>query len=372
MPQDRTPQVRRLLEALDDQANGHTLLLIDPRGTIVWANSGAERILGCDKQSLIGQPSSELFMPDDVALGIPDHELAVARSQGSAEDDRWTRRPDGSAFWATGLTYALRDEAGELLGYGKLFRNRTDWKEQQETLRNQLTELEARDQRKNQVIATLAHELRNPLVPLVNATHLLRDGAGVDYPVQLIERQIEMIRRLVDGLLEATRASTGKVRLHLQHLVLQEVIRHATETVHPIIEQRGQRLDILMPPGPIELEGDCIRLQQVFGNLLHNAARYTPAGGRIWLQVTAEADEAVVRIEDNGIGIAPETLSHIFDLFAQVRVADSGDGGVGIGLTVVKELVMLHGGTVQASSDGIGRGSAFIVRLPREPLLHRM
>jgi signal transduction histidine kinase len=137
--------------------------------------------------------------------------------------------------------------------------------------------------------------------------------------------------------------------------------------VHALIEQRGQQLDLLMPPGPIALEGDCIRLQQVFGNLLHNAARYTPPGGRIWLQVTAEAEEAVVRVEDNGIGIAPETLSHIFDLFAQVHGTDSGDGGVGIGLTVVKELVVLHGGTVQASSDGIGKGSVFIVRLPREP-----
>ncbi len=365
MPEYRSAQVRRLLEALDDQANGHTLLLIDPRGTIVWANRGAERILGCDKESLIGQPSSSLFVPDDVALGIPDHELAVARSQGSAEDDRWTRRPDGSVFWATGLTYALHDEAGGLLGYGKLFRNRTDWKEQQETLRNQLADLEERDRRKNQSIATLAHELRNPLVPLLNATQLLREGAAVGYPVELIERQVEMIRRLVEGLLEATRASTGKVRLHRERLVLQEVIRHATESVHPLIQQRGQQLDILMPPVPIELEGDCVRLQQVFGNLLHNAARYTPGGGRIWVQLTAEAEEAVVRVEDDGIGIAPETLAHIFDLFAQVHAVDSEEGGVGIGLTVVKELVVMHGGTVQASSDGIGKGSVFIVRLPR-------
>ncbi|NLD54139.1 MAG: PAS domain-containing sensor histidine kinase [Burkholderiaceae bacterium] len=366
MPQDRSPEVRRLLEALDDQASGHTLLLIDPHGTIVWANRGAERILGCDKGSLIGRPSSALFVPDDVALGIPDHELAVARSQGSAEDERWTQRPDGSTFWATGLTYALTDEEGELIGYGKLFRNRTDWKEQQETLRNQLADLEARDTRKNHVISTLAHELRNPLAPLTNATHLLRGGAAVDYPIQLIERQVGMLRRLVDGLLEATRASAGKVRLERERLVLQEVIRHATESVHTLIDQRGQQFDILMPPGPIELVGDCVRLQQVFGNLLHNAARYTPPGGRIWLQVTAEGEEAVVRVEDNGIGIEPETLAHIFDLFAQVHVADTGEGGVGIGLAVVKELVMLHGGTVQATSDGIGRGSTFTVRLPRE------
>jgi two-component system CheB/CheR fusion protein len=289
--------------------------------------------------------------------------MDVARSRGSAEDDRWSRRPDGTRFWAIGTAYALRDASGNLMGYGKIMQNRTDWKLRQETIANRLQAATALEEQKNVMISMLAHELRNPLAPLMNAAHMLRQGMTTDYPIRLIERQVDFIRRLVDDLLEATLLNVGKVQLKCERLVLQEVIASSVETVRPLLDEHSHRLEVLPTPGPIHVHGDAIRLQQVFSNLLTNAAKYTKDGGTIWVKVATEDEDAVVRVEDNGVGIPSDMLLAIFDLFAQVQTPVA-EGGLGIGLSLVKELVNLHGGTVQANSDGIDKGSEFIVRLP--------
>ena len=356
----------RLLSALLQQANDHAILIFGRDDRILWANSGAEILLDRAREDLVGLHTSELFLDEDVERKLPEHEFEIARSRGSAHDDRWSRRPDGSRFWATGLAYALRDARGELIGYGKVIQNRTDLKQRQETLTNQVQAFSRAAEHRDSMISTLAHELRGPLTPLLNAAQMLREGMPVEYPVQLIERQVEFIRRLVDDLLEATRARTGKLRLKRESLVLQDVIAASVEMAKPRLERRSQRLEILLAPTPIMVDGDAIRLQQVIANLLDNAAKYTAEGGRIWIKATIEDEDAVVRIEDNGVGIAPDMLQFIFELFAQVQNEDQGAGaeGLGIGLSLVKELVALHGGTVQANSDGIGRGSAFTVRLP--------
>jgi two-component system CheB/CheR fusion protein len=272
-------------------------------------------------------------------------------------------RSDDSRFWASGVTYALRDKNDDLIGYGKLFQNRTDFREQLAGLRNQVAELAGLDARKNLMLTTFGHELRGPLGSLMNATHLLRQGDS-DYAVQLVERQVDFIRRLIDDLMEATSIHAGKVKLQLERLVLQDVLMRSVDAVRNQILQKNQDLDVLLPPGVVYVEGDAVRLQQVFSNLLVNAAKYTGQGGRIWLKLTVEGNEAVARVEDNGIGIEPEMLTHIFELFAQVHAPRSAAEGVGIGLSVVKDLVTLHGGSVQANSDGVGKGSDFIVRLP--------
>lgn len=364
MASGRSPRVDSLLEAFLEQSKDHVLLLFGIDETILWANAGSERVLGGPVDDLVGCNGSVLFTPEDVELGVPAHEFAIARSHGSSEDDRWMQRPDGSRFWASGLAYALRDKHGELMGYGKVFQNRTDWKEQQETLKHRANEFARSEEQRNRMISTFAHELRNPLSPLVNAMTLLSEGAPVEYPVKLIERQVDFIRRLVDDLLEATHVHAGKVQLRTERIVLQEVVAAAAETVRALVEEHEHRLELLLPPWPVTMDGDAVRLQQVFTNLLINAVKYTPRGGRIWVKATTEGAEAVMRFEDDGEGIAPDMLSHIFDLFAQVRPSTTAEGGVGIGLSLVKELVTLHGGTVQANSDGIGKGSEFIVRLP--------
>jgi PAS domain S-box-containing protein len=357
------PQLEALLKALLEQAQDHGLLLFDLGLRIIWANPGAEKILGRRLADLLGVHSSQMFLKEDVDLGIPEQEMEVARSRGYAEDDRWSLRPDGSRFWATGMSYALRDGQGELIGYGKIIQNRTDWKLRQDTIGNRLEAVSALDEQKNVMISTLAHELRNPLAPLMNAAHMLRQGAAPDYPIRLIERQVDFIRRLVDDLLEATRISVGKVRLKRNRLVLQDVISASVDTVRPLFDQHAHRLELHPTPGPILVDGDPIRLQQVFSNLLTNAAKYTRDGGTIWIQVATEDTDAVVRIKDNGVGIPPDMLFEIFNLFAQVHTPEA-NGGLGIGLSLVKELVTLHGGSVQANSDGLGKGSEFIVRLP--------
>ncbi|MBA3476812.1 MAG: PAS domain-containing sensor histidine kinase [Lautropia sp.] len=361
---DLTPQVERLLSVLLEQATDHAMLLFGVDERVLWASPGAETILGRSCEELVGVAAADMFLQEDVELGIPEQEFEIARSRGSAEDDRWSQRPDGSRFWATGLAYALRDRGGEIIGYGKIIQNRTDWKLRQETIVNRLRAVTDLDAHKNTLIATLAHELRNPLAPLMNATSMLREGMPADYPIRLIERQVDFIQRLVDDLLEATRASAGKLELKRERLLLQDVITAAVETVRPLLERHLHKIDLLATPGPIFVNADTIRLQQVFSNLLSNAAKYTHDGGNIWVRATTEDTDAVVRIEDNGIGIAPDMLLHIFELFAQVRTPATPDGGLGIGLSLVKELVNLHGGSVQANSDGIGKGSVFIVRLP--------
>ncbi len=234
----------------------------------------------------------------------------------------------------------------------------------------QREDAEAVNRRQNEFLAMLAHELRNPLSPLAMAASLLERDAGAA-PQQLrlarvIGRQVDHMARLLDDLLDAARISSGKIRLAVEALALADVLRHAVETVQPRIAERGQALDVELPASTVAVEGDKVRLAQVFTNLLGNASKYTGDGGRLRLAAQAGPDEIVVTLSDNGTGIAPEVLPYIFDLFTQgPRSLARSEGGLGVGLNVVRNLVGMHRGTVEAHSDGPGRGSRFTVRLPR-------
>ncbi|HVL57121.1 MAG TPA: ATP-binding protein [Burkholderiaceae bacterium] len=359
-------RAQQLLWRLVQQSNEQAVLLLDLEGIVLWANPGAAQAFGAAEEELVGQSLDRYFTPQDVQLGIPQYERELARQRGTSHDDRWHLRADGTRWWAGGLMTAVRDQDGSVAAFAKVMRNRTQLKELLDNLHNRVEALALSDRQKNLFISALSHELRNPLAPLVNAVHLLRLQSGdaqVQYPVKLIERQVDFIKRLVDDLLDVTRIGAGKMQLLKAPLALRPVLERAIDAVRPLIDERRHRVDLVATVGPIEIEADADRLHQVFTNLLSNAAKYTPEGGRIWISADVEADEAVVRIHDNGIGIAPEMLSRIFDLFTQVDMSASR-GGLGIGLSLVKELVALHGGTVQVSSDGIGRGSEFTVRLP--------
>lgn len=360
-------QYERLLRLLAEQSKEHAIILLDADARVIWWSPGAEHIFERRASEMVGQLLSALFPPEDVQTGIPDQETNIARGFGRAEDDRWQTRLDGSRFWASGLLVALRDEKGDLLGYGKILRNRTDLREQLDSLRNQVEALIKSDQQKNIFLATLSHELRNPLAPLSNAVQLLRmtamDVANLQYPIKLIERQVEFIRRLVDDLLDVTRISTGKVRLNKRLVVLNEIIERAVEATRSLIEERDHRLQLFLPSAPIRLQADPDRLHQVFVNLITNAAKFTPEHGEVLVKGTTEGDEAVVQVEDTGVGIPHDMLPRIFELFTQMEV-DLSRGGLGIGLALVKELITLHGGSVQVRSEGTGKGSEFTVRLP--------
>ena len=361
--------IERYLRLQAEQTSEYATLIISPQGIVVWCNATAARMFGYSQETLTGLPARRLFTPEDVERGVAEFELDVASKSSDMDNDRWMFRADGSRFWATGSTTALRDGHGNLMGFGKSLRNRTDIKEQLELLAKRAEALQQADQHKNIFLSTLSHELRNPLAPLANALQLMRlsspDNAALQYPIKLIERQVEFIRRLVDDLLDLTRISAGKVDLQLHPVDIRDVIARAVEMTQPLIAQRGHRLKQLLLPTSIVVNADRDRLEQVFVNLLTNAAKYTPEGGDIEVRATLDRNEAIVHVVDNGIGIPKEMQSHIFDLFTQVASsANHSGGGLGIGLSLVKNLVELHGGSVQVRSDGPGKGSEFAVRLP--------
>ena len=367
----KPPPVDQLLRLLAEVAREHAILLLDADGHITWWNPTASRIFGISCEEVAGKHLSFLFTEEDRALQLPDLELEVARMNGAAENDRWLARPDGTQFWAVGATTCLRDDAGNSIGFGKILRNRTDAKEQIDTLRNTVDKLREQDEHRTTFLSTLSHEMRNPLTPLTNAAEVLRrlpaDSVQRTAFLDIIDRQVAMLARLVDDLMDVARIGAGKVELELKVVVLQDVLRQAIESLSPRIQVLGHNLELLVPPVPILVHGDEQRLLQVFTNLVGNAIKYTPRGGNIWVKATVEENEAVARIEDDGSGIAPDMLPMIFDLFTQAeRTRGQSQGGLGIGLSVVKDLVTLHGGSVQVRSDGIGKGSEFSVRLPLE------
>jgi signal transduction histidine kinase/ActR/RegA family two-component response regulator len=225
------------------------------------------------------------------------------------------------------------------------------------------------DRRKDEFLAMLAHELRNPLAPMRNSLHLLRLN-GDSSPTlgsvrEMMERQINHMVRLVDELLEVSRITRGKIELRKEHVELSAIISSAVETSKPLIEGAGHQLMVELPSDPLIFDADPVRLTQVFANLLNNATKYTKPGGKIWLTVHREGGEAVATVRDTGIGISAEMLPRVFEIFTQVDPAHRGmQAGLGIGLTLVRSLVQMHGGTVTAFSQGLDQGSEFVVRLP--------
>lgn len=230
-------------------------------------------------------------------------------------------------------------------------------------------ELREEHRRKDDFLAMLSHELRNPLAPLVHAIELLRRRAvapaDVDRQLDIMARQVIQLTRLVEDLLDVSRVSLGRITLQRQPLALREVLQSAVDATRPMLDARNHTVTLSISEEPLPLSADNVRLTQVFANLLHNAAKYTDPGGRIEVRVAREAADAVVRITDNGVGMSPDFVPRVFDLFAQAPVSlGRAHGGLGIGLTLVRALVELHGGHVTAHSDGLGRGSSFVVRLP--------
>jgi signal transduction histidine kinase/ActR/RegA family two-component response regulator len=232
--------------------------------------------------------------------------------------------------------------------------------------------LQETDRRKDEFLAILAHELRNPLAPLRNALSILRlrgaDAQILEQTRNIMERQLQQMVRLIDDLMDISRVTRGKIELRKERLDLAAVIRDALETSRPLIEESGHEIQVSCPPEPLFLNADPTRLAQVFANLLNNAAKYTPRGGRIWLTAERQEDSVFVKVRDTGVGIPAHMLLRIFETFTQVdRSLERPQGGLGIGLALVRSLVELHGGSVVARSDGPGQGSELIVRLPVEP-----
>ena len=278
--------------------------------------------------------------------------------------------PDGSIRWisAKGRANFDHQEPGRLISVDGTVADITGRKVIEEERERLLGQLQDADRRKDEFLATLAHELRNPLAPIRNGLQVMR-LAGANGTIEqariMMERQLVQLIRLVDDLLDTSRLTSGKLELRRERIELRAVIDAAVETCRPVIEQAGHELAVVVPGDPILMDGDVTRLAQVVSNLLINSAKYTPPGGHIRLSVRCEKDMVVLVVADDGIGIPPNMLGKVFEMFAQVdRALEKTTGGLGIGLSLVKGLVQMHGGTIEARSEGDGRGSEFIVRLP--------
>ena len=372
MPDPRQPPpayCEELFYQFVQTVQDHAIFAMDPQGRIVHWNAGAAHIMGFDASDVVGRELHDIFTQEDCDAGVPRLELETAEHMGRAADERWHVRKDGSRFWGLGAVTAVRAADGALLGFGKIVADRTDLKELQDALQSRNDALGHADELKNRFLATLAHELRNPQSVLANSAGVLRRYAAGDLQLQtvaeMIERQVRQTQRLIEDLTDLARSSRGRIELRMQQLDLREMARLAAEAVQSVMTERRHDLATVLPDLPVPIEADADRLQQIIINLLRNAARYTPPGGRISLSVAAEGHEGVVRIHDTGVGIPAGQLAEIFELFTQVHPENvESRAGMGIGLALARELVELHGGTIQARSEGIGKGSEFIVRLP--------
>jgi PAS domain S-box-containing protein len=348
---------RLMVEVVQDYA----IFMLDGQGRVASWNAGAQRIKGYSAEEIIGRHFSAFYPPEVAASGWPDRELESARKEGRFEDEGWRLRKDGTRFWANVVITAIHDDAGQFVGFVKVTRDMTQ--------RRRVEALEEAERQMNEFLAMLAHELRNPLAPIRNALSVLQMTAPAQgkeaWARNIIDRQLTHMTRLVDDLLDVSRITSGKITLHREPIDLRDAIATAVEASRPLIDARHHRLEVTVPPEPLRMSADATRLAQVVVNLLNNAAKYTPEGGHIRLSLDSNGSQAIVRVRDNGMGITPELLPHVFDLFMQgQRSLDRSEGGLGIGLTLVHRLAHMHGGSVEAHSAGTGRGSEFVVRLP--------
>jgi PAS domain S-box-containing protein len=352
--------VEEKFRGIVESATEFAIFTTDFEGVVNSWNSGATRLLGYEESEVIGKHCRILFTPEDNVTHQPEAEMRDALVKGSGNDERWHLKKNGERFWGSGLMMPLQDEAGNIHGYLKIFRDMTRAKRAEEALKDA-------DRRKDEFLALLAHELRNPLAAISNAAAVLLMPGGdkaLEWAQEVITRQSKSLSRLLDDLLDVSRVTKGKIRLRNERIDLAPIINKAIELVRPLIEEKKHSLTLTIAPGEIAVMGDALRIEQIFVNLLTNAAKYTDAGGSI--TITAhQSEEAIIIVRDNGVGIADDMLTYIFEPFVQAdRSLDRSQGGLGIGLTLARSLVELHGGTITAKSDGPGKGSEFSIRLP--------
>lgn len=330
-------------------------------GIIRTWNSGAERLFGYTSEEAIGKSITIIIPPE---RRDEENEILARVSRGERIEHFDTVRinKDGNRIDISLTVSPIRNSAGELIGASKVARNISERKRIEAELQNA-------DRRKDQFIALLAHELRNPLAPLRNGLQAMRlashDKTTVDQLRGMMERQLGHMVRLIDDLLDVSRITQNKMELRRARILLSDVISSAIETARPVIESAGHQLNVILPSRSVALDADITRLAQVFSNLLTNSAKYTEPGGTIWVEAELQDHEVVITVRDNGTGIPSEALPRIFDMFSQAdRSIERSAGGLGIGLSLVKGLVEMHGGSVRAKSEGQGKGSLFTVKLP--------
>jgi len=352
---------RLLVEGVVDYA----IFMLDLEGRVTSWNAGAQRIKGYRPDEVIGKHFSHFYTDKDVDAGKPWEELAAARRDGRAEDEGWRVKKSGERFWARAVIAALYDADGHLRGFAKVTQDLTG--------RRHIQELEKAARHVNEFIATLAHELRNPLAPIRNAVEVMAKVPASDPAQQAmretIDRQSAQLARILDDMIDIARVTRGELNMRRSPVEMAEVVRRAGETAAPFIQAGKHRLDLDLPSEPLVVHGDIHRLTQLLANLLNNAARYTPQAGEIAVGARREQDWIVVQVRDTGRGIEPGMLERIFHMFVQgqaplEKIGGGFGGGLGVGLALSRRIAEAHGGSLTAASEGEGRGAVFTLRLP--------
>ncbi|MGE5754887.1 MAG: ATP-binding protein [Planctomycetaceae bacterium] len=332
----------------------------DPLGLNDYCNRRWFNYTGLSPEQTRGEGWAAALHPDDAERALALWQEALRGGEPFECEYRF-RRADGQYRWFLGRAVPLKDDTGRIL---KWFGNSMDIHDQ----KRMAEDLRTADRRKDEFLSTLAHEMRNPLAAIQSAVRIAqRPGmeAEQEWAREVVERQAQQLTRLIDDLLDVSRITLGKIELKKEPVEVCTVINRAVEVVRPLVEQRRHEITVALARGPLRVEADPARLEQVLVNLLTNAAKYMDEGGRIRLAARREKRDILIRVQDTGIGIAPEMLPRVFDLYAQVDHAhDHSQGGLGIGLALVQRLVAMHGGSVSVASEGLGRGSEFTVRLP--------
>jgi PAS domain S-box-containing protein len=356
---------------LVDGVTEYAIMMLDRDGFVTSWNLGAERIKGYKSQEILGKHVSRFYPSEAILANKPWQDLATARQQGEFRDEGWRVRKDGTLFWANTMVTVLHDSDGRPYGFAKVTQDLTQ--------RRNAEALAETAQRMHEFIAMLAHELRNPLAPIRNAVALM-GRKGLKDPLlesmrQTIDRQSTLLTRLLDELLDVNRIARGQFAVERVPVDMRDVLDRAIEASRPLIESFGHQLQTHVPKAITPVLGDQLRLTQALVNLLNNAAKYTPPGGRIVLRVEIRGAEVDIRVTDTGVGIEREMLEKVFDLFVQVNpTPDHALGGLGVGLALVRRVAELHGGSIQVRSAGKGLGSEFVLRLPmaiQHPLVMR-
>ena len=358
-----------LADLLLRQSRAHGVIFMDADGCIRGWSEGAAFITGYTAAEVIGQSVAMLFTPEDRERGLDEQELRIAREVGFGEDERWHLRKDGSAVWTTGVSLPVRDAHDALTGFVKIFRDASHLRSRAKYLENVLADCHVQRSQQDFFLGTIAHELRGPLAPLKNALHIVQrlgvESHSLQQPVAVMGRQLGILERLVEDLIDLTRVNAGKLSISYARIMLQQLAAEAKEACDEAAAIKGVSVQLVLPGVPLEVQVDTERMLQVLGNLLNNAIKYTPRGGTIWLSVTADQTHFLVFVKDTGRGIGPELLPKVFDAFTQAGdIGTQRSDGIGLGLAVVKEIITLHRGTVEVRSEGEGKGSEFILRVP--------
>ncbi|BAZ40453.1 multi-sensor hybrid histidine kinase [Calothrix sp. NIES-4101] len=408
--QDSLRQSEERYRLLIEGVTNYAIFMLDPNGNFTTWNIGAERILGYQEAEIIGQPFEQIFSPEATERGQPQQVLTKAVTEGFSKENRWHIRKDGTFFWAHCVITPLRDENGNLRGFSKIMQDITERKQAEEEkeqllLREQAARAvseaaqsaaETANRSKDEFLAMVSHELRTPMTAIIGWAGMLQTGvldeAKVTLALEIIERNANLQMQLIEDLLDISRIVRGELSLSIDLVDLVEVITAAIEVVQSLADTKSIQIETILDTSIEKISGDSDRLQQVVLNLLTNAIKFTPNGGRIKVQLSKEVGNrewacrersqkgvgsgeefsqpsipnyVQIQVSDTGKGISADFLPHVFERFCQADSSHTrSDKGLGLGLAIARHVVELHSGTIQAQSQGMGQGATFTVKLP--------